>query len=378
MLSINLPSVATEIVDDAQSFLVPVLAVVAGVAIAFVLAWLLVVGIRNIFGRWRFARQLSRRAHRPLRALLAVIGAWVAIRVTTEEASWTSGLEHGMTIALIIALAWLLIQLAYVAEDGIVSRYPVDVVDNREARRVRTQTRVLRQLVGAIIVIVAVSAILLTFPGMRAFGASILASAGLLSIIAGLAAQSALSNLFAGMQLAFTEAIRVDDVVIADGEWGRIEEITMTYVVVQIWDSRRLILPSTYFTSTPFQNWTRESAELLGTVEVDVDWTVPIDEMRSELDRLLESTELWDGRVSGLQVTEATGGLVRVRALASAADASLLWDLRCYLREGLVTWVRQVGAGLPRTRLQPLGPLALVSAGAQGPEAGAESGGAAG
>ena len=364
MLSSNSPLAATEIVGGAQTVLVPALAVATAIAVAWVLAWLVSASVRRVAARWPLAAQLSRRVRRPLRALLSVLGIWVGLRLSTQEASWTSGVEHGLTIALIASIAWLLIQLAHVAEDGVAARYPVDVVDNREARRVRTQTRVLRQLVGAVIGIVAVAAILLTFPGMRAFGASILASAGVLSIIAGLAAQSALGNLFAGMQLAFTEAIRVDDVVIADGEWGRIEEITMTYVVVRIWDDRRLILPSTYFTSTPFQNWTRESADLLGTVEVDVDWTVPIDGMRAELDRLLKASELWDGRVGGLQVTEATGGLVRVRALASAADASLLWDLRCYLREGLVTWVREVGSGLPRTRLQPLGPVEVMSAGA--------------
>ena len=197
----------------------------------------------------------------------------------------------------------------------------------------------------------AIAAILLTFPSARALGASLLASAGLISIVAGLAAQSSLANVFAGLQLAFTDAIRVDDVVVVADEWGRIEEITLTYVVVHVWDDRRLILPSTYFTTTPFENWTRRAADLLGTVELDVDWEVPVEAMRTELTRLLQDTDLWDRRVGILQVTDAVGGVVRVRALASAVDAPTLFDLRCYVREGLVGWLqREAPQSLPKTR----------------------------
>jgi len=189
---------------------------------------------------------------------------------------------------------------------------------------------------------------------MRAVGASILASAGLAAIIAGLAAQSTLANVFAGMQVAFSDSFRVDDVVIVEQEWGVIEEITLTYVVVRVWDDRRLVLPSTYFTSTPFQNWTRRSSQLLGTVEIDVDWTVPMDDLRTEMNRLLSQTDLWDQRVGVIQMTDATGGLIRVRALASAVSAPILWDLRCYLREGLITWLLEAESGLPRTRVAAL------------------------
>jgi len=205
----------------------------------------------------------------------------------------------------------------------------------------------------SILVVVGAAAILLTFPEARTIGASLLASAGLVSIVAGLAAQTSLANVFAGMQIAFTDAIRVDDVVVVDGEWGRIEEITMTYVVVHVWDDRRLIMPSTYFTTTPFQNWTRRAADLLGTVELDLDWDVPVEALRDELSRLLEATDLWDQRVGILQVTEATGGYVRLRALASAADAPTLFDLRCYVREGLVDWLQEhAPTALPRTRVE--------------------------
>jgi small-conductance mechanosensitive channel len=354
MFNPDLPLAAPEVVQEAPNVLIPILAIAGAVILAFVVASVLAVLFRTLARRWELASELAHRARRPLRALLTVVAVWVAIRLSTEPASWTPGVEHALTIALIIALAWLLGQLAFVVEDAVAARYRIDVADNRHARRVRTQVQVLRRVTAVVIVLVAVAAVLFTFPGMRTIGTSLLASAGLVSIIAGLAAQSSLANLFAGMQLAFTDAIRVDDVVIAAGEWGRIEEITMTYVVVHVWDDRRLVLPSTYFTTTPFENWTRRAAALLGTVEIDVDWTVPVEDMRAEMNRLLDETDLWDKRARVLQVTEATGGFVRVRALASAQDAPTLFDLRCYLREGLVAWLRDTQVGLPRTRLQSL------------------------
>jgi hypothetical protein len=180
-----------------------------------------------------------------------------------------------------------------------------------------------------------------------------LASAGLAGVVAALAAQSVLGNVFAGLQLAFSDAIRLDDVVVVEGEWGRVEELTLSYVVVQIWDDRRLILPTSYFTSNPFQNWTRSRAAVLGAVELDVDWSVPVPEIREELRGCLAGNRLWDGRVCVLQVTEATGTLVRLRALVSAADAPTLWDLRCQIREHLVSWVRQQHReALPALRAQ--------------------------
>jgi small-conductance mechanosensitive channel len=338
---------------------VPALAVAACVAAAFVLAALLSALFRRIARRWSLAGDVSRRAVRPLRAVLVLVAAWTALRLWVADSTWTAGAEHALTIALILAVAWLVASIVLVVEDAIAASFRIDVPDNRHARRVRTQVQVVRRVTVSAVIVVAAAAILLTFPGMRTFGASMLASAGLLSIVAGLAAQSSLANVFAGMQLAFTDAIRVDDVVIVEGEWGKIEEITMTYVVVHIWDSRRMILPSTYFTSTPFQNWTRRDAELLGTVELDVDWTVPVEAMRTEMQRLLDATDLWDRRVSVLQVTDAKDGLVQVRALASAADAPILFDLRCYLREGLVAWLqaRPGYTGIPRMRQQPLGAL---------------------
>jgi small-conductance mechanosensitive channel len=181
----------------------------------------------------------------------------------------------------------------------------------------------------------------------------VLASAGFLSIILGLAAQSTLGNVLAGVQLAFSDAIRVDDVVVVDTEWGRIEEITLTYVVVHIWDDRRLVVPSTYFTSNPFENWTRTSSQLLGEVDFDLDWRVSVAAMREQLDVILAATSNWDGRTRVLQVTDAIGGYVHVRILVTATDSPTLFDLRCYVREAMVEWIQQQNPQtMPRTRVQ--------------------------
>lgn len=334
---------------------VVVLAIAGALIVALVVAEVIAAVVRAVGRRTWLAENLSRRARRPLRVVLVVAAVWVALRIVTDPPpggpTWRPGAEHVLLILLIVSVAWLVGALAFVVEDATAARYRTDVPDNRHARRVRTQVMILRRLTVAVLVLVAFAAVLLTFEGARAIGAGVLASAGVLSVVVGLAAQTSLANVFAGLQLAFTDAIRVDDVVVVDDEWGRIEEITMTYVVVHVWDDRRLILPSTYFTSTPFENWTRRAADLLGTVELDLDWQVPVAEMRAELTRLLGDSGLWDHRIGILQVTEATGGFVRVRALASAVDAPTLFDLRCEVREGLVDWLqRHHPEALPRTR----------------------------
>lgn len=332
-----------------------ILAVGIGIVLAFVIAAVIGALTSSVSRRFTSVGNLTRRLRRPLRAVLVTIGVWVGLHLATAapRPQWTVVVEHVLLIALIVTVAWLIGALAFVVEDAAFLRFRIDIPDNRHARRVRTQIVVLRRLTVVVLMIGAVAAVLLTFPAARAFGTGLIASAGLLSIVAGLAAQSSLANVFAGLQLAFTDAIRVDDVVVVDAQWGRIEELTLTYVVVHVWDDRRLILPSTHFTTTPFENWTRRAADLLGTVELDVDWAVPVEAMRAELNRLLATSDLWDHRVGVLQVTDATGGRVRVRALASALDAPTLFDLRCYVREGLVAWVqRSAPEGLPRMRLE--------------------------
>jgi small-conductance mechanosensitive channel len=343
-------------VKEVTNVVMLVVSVVVAVIVAFGLAEVIAAVVRAVGRRTWIAETLAKRARMPLRAVLIVAGVWIAVQITTSStpaAHWLQVVEHALLIALIITGAWLIGALAFVVEDAALARYQVDTSDNRNARRIRTQISVLRRITVAALVVCALAGALLTFPSARAAGASVLASAGVISLVAGLAAQSLLGNFFAGVQLAFTDAIRVDDVVVVEGEWGRIEEITMTYVVVHIWDDRRLILPSTHFTTTPFANWTRHSSQLLGTVELDLDWNVPVELMRAELRRLLEASDLWDRRVGVLQVTDAIGGVVRLRVLASALDAPTLFDLRCYLREGLVGWLqREMPLALPRTRLE--------------------------
>ena len=222
-----------------------------------------------------------------MRAVLLVVAVWIALRLSTDPADWTRTAEHVLLIALIITVAWLVGSLAFVLEDAALQRYRIDVADNRHARRIRTQVQVLRRITVAVLVLCAIAAILLTFPSARALGASLLASAGLISIVAGLAAQSSPGQ---RVRRPAAGVHRRDPGGRRGGrrdEWGRIEEITLTYVVVHVWDDRRLILPSTYFTTTPFENWTRRAADLLGTVELDLDWEVPVEAMRAELTRLL-------------------------------------------------------------------------------------------
>ncbi|WP_181432976.1 MULTISPECIES: mechanosensitive ion channel family protein [unclassified Curtobacterium] len=312
---------------------------------------------RALARRERWAAALSRRTKHPTRATLLVALLWTAFTTSVPDDlrrfPWRDDVSHVFLIAMIGVGCWLACELAIFLESLGLHRYRVDVPDNRVARRVRTQVLIIRRLTVAVLVIIAVGAILLTFPGVEAAGASVLASAGLLSVIAGLAAQTMLGNVFAGMQLAFSGSIRVDDVVVVEGQWGRIEEITLTYVVVHLWDDRRFVLPSTYFTSTPFENWTRTSSELLGAVEFDLDWRVSPSEMRLELDRILATSTIWDGRTKVLQVTDAVGGFVRVRILVTAPDAGGLFDLRCYVREEMVEWMqRQHPEALPLQRMQ--------------------------
>jgi small-conductance mechanosensitive channel len=296
---------------------------------------------------------LARTAHRPFLAVVVVYAVQQAVRSTAGEFTGRSALLHGLVILTIAAGAWLVAALMLVLEDLSLKRWRTDVPDNMRARRLHTQVVMMRRVTVAAIVVVTLGVVLMTFPMVRTVGASVLASAGVVSVVAALAAQSMLANLFAGLQLAFSDAVRIDDVVVVEGEWGRVEELTLSYVAVQIWDDRRLILPTSYFTTKPFQNWTRTGSAVLGTAEIDVDWSAPVEPLRAELRRVCEGSDLWDGRVCVLQVTEATGGLIRLRALVSAHDAGTLWDLRCLVRESLVGWVwEHRRESLPRWRAE--------------------------
>jgi small-conductance mechanosensitive channel len=296
---------------------------------------------------------LIRHCRRPLRLILPLLFIHFLFPVTGMPQSASVLLEQVLGVILIASIAWLAINLTSVFEDFMLSQFRFDVEDNLQARRINTQIQVLRKVVIVTVVIVSLSSILMTFEKVRYLGGSLLASAGIAGLIIGLAAQRSIGTLLAGIQIAITQPIRIDDVVIVENEWGRIEEITLTYVVVRIWDLRYLIVPITYFMEKPFQNWTRVTAYILGTVFLYVDYTVPVQAVREELQRILKATDLWDGRVWGLQVTNATDKTLELRALMSAADASNAWNLRCEVREKLIEFVRHnFPDGLPKFRAE--------------------------
>lgn len=248
--------------------------------------------------------------------------------------------QHLIGLCFIAAIAWLAINGAFAGRDIIMSRYDIGGKDNLKARAVQTQLTVMVKIMVVVIIVVSGATMLMTFEKIRQVGVSILASAGIVGIIVGIAAQRTISTLLAGLQIALTQPIRMDDVVIVEGEYGCIEEITLTYVVIRVWDQRRLIVPVTQFLEKPFQNWTRVSADLLGTVFFSVDYLVPVAEVRQKTYEILQESDKWDQRAWGMQVTNATERTVELRVLMSAADSSTLWDLRCEVREKLLTFLQ--------------------------------------
>ncbi len=283
----------------------------------------------------------------PLLALMAVLPT---VRLSDEV---LTPIERAIGLGLIAAIAWLIILTTQIVSDLLSARYHNELAKNLSARSVQTQIEVLHRIVIVIVIFVALSVMLMTFPAIKHIGMSLLASAGLAGLIVGMAMKNTLSNLFAGIQIAFTQPIRIEDAVVVEGEWGWIEEIGTTYVVVRIWDLRRLVLPLSYFLEHPFQNWTRRSTDLLGSVFLYVDYTVPIEEVRAELHRIVKSTNLWKGEVCLLQVTDASEHALQLRALADARDSGVAWDLRCYVREKLLQFLQErYPNALPRVRAE--------------------------
>ncbi len=262
-----------------------------------------------------------------------------------------SALEHIAGIGLIAAISWLAILLVDVTSDVLAARYRVDVSDNLVARRIQTQFQMLHHIVVVLVSVVAVSTVLMTFPAINHIGVSILASAGLASLVVGMAMKGTLENIIAGVQIAFAQPFRMGDAVVIEGEWGWIEEIGTMYVVVRIWDLRRLVIPLSYFLENSFQNWTRTSAELLGYTYIYTDYTVSVDVVREELKRICESTPLWGGKVCGVQVSDSDRYTMQLRALMDARNSGDAWDLRCLVREKLIDFLQKNYPGcLPRYR----------------------------
>lgn len=268
-----------------------------------------------------------------------------------ENAS--TSVKQFITISIIVCVTWLLIKAINLSREVILSQYDINEKDNLKARKVYTQFRVLERIVIFTLILIATAIALMTFDGIKRIGISLFASAGVAGIIIGFAAQKLLGSILAGFQIALTQPIRIEDVVIVENEWGWIEEINLTYVVVRIWDKRRLILPTTYFIEKPFQNWTRVSADILGTVFIYTDYQVPVAKLRKEFTRILEKSDLWDGKVNVMQVTNANEKTIEIRALMSTVDSPTGWDLRVLVREKLISFLQEnYPESLPRMRVE--------------------------
>jgi small-conductance mechanosensitive channel len=264
-----------------------------------------------------------------------------------------SVLPHLNTILIICGFTWCLLELVQILKRIFLKHFDLSQEDNLRARKVYTQINILSKITNFVIIVIALGLVLVSFEAVRQIGVGLFASAGVAGIIIGFSAQKAIGTLIAGIQIAFTQPFRLDDAVVVEGEWGWIEEINLNYVVVRIWDQRRLVLPSTYFLEKPFQNWTRTSAQIIGSVFVYTDYTVSFDAMRAELDRILENTPLWDRRVKVLQVTDAKERTVESRILVSAKNSPTAWDLRVHVREKMVEFLQKnYPESLPKTRIE--------------------------
>ncbi|MFG6517634.1 mechanosensitive ion channel family protein [Sulfitobacter sp. 1A13496] len=337
--------------EAAPDFVSPLLAVLLACAAGLAVHWIgyrildRVISEKNITGR-----SLLRRARRPLR-LAAVVAALAWVLPNVRLYGWQDGAAHLFLVLLIILVGWTLILLTNHFAERAVRRHRLDVEDNLSARKFVTQARVLRRTVTIILGIFTAAGVLLTFESVQKYGAGLFASAGAAGLVVGLAARPVLTNLIAGLQIAITQPIRLEDVVIVEDEWGWIEEIFATYVVVRLWDWRRMVVPLSYFIEKPFQNWTRESASIIGTVFWYLDYTVPIGEMRAKLEELAKASPLWDGQVVNLQVSETEKDSIAVRGLVSARTSPQAWDLRCEIREKMIDWLqKEHPQALPRRR----------------------------
>ncbi|MEJ2678821.1 MAG: mechanosensitive ion channel family protein [Gemmatimonadota bacterium] len=340
--------------NDIQATLVLLLAAI----VASVVAYFVVASILKVWHRRRGEPARRMKPHvqyfgAPLRLLLPAIALDVVLPYLTMPARERLVSQHVLTLWLIVAVAWLVVRVIRFFRDVILGRYDIQQADNLHARRMYTQIRLIERIIVIGVWVLAAAAMLMSFTRVRAIGVSLLASAGAMSIVLGLAAQRTLGNVIAGIQIAIAQPIRLEDAVVVEGEWGWIEEITLTYVVVKIWDLRRLIVPISYFVEKPFQNWTRTSADLLGSVFIYADYTLPVQAVRDELQRILEASTRWDRKVSVLQVVDATERTLQLRALMSAPDSPTAWDLRCEVREKLITFLQErFPDSLPRVRLE--------------------------
>jgi len=317
--------------------------IIIGTLILSLLARLLIIaGLKRIDRQNQTVlHSIVRRTETASWWIFPLFGLLIALPAVSLPPSISSYLQHAVLLGLIAVHAWLVILISEVATDFIAARYRVDTTENLLARKVQTQLQLLHRIIFVVVVIVAFGVMLMTFPTIRSIGASLLASAGLAGLVVGIAMRPTLASLVAGIQIALTQPIRIEDSVVVEGEWGWIEEIGTTHVVIRIWDLRRLVVPLSYFIEHPFQNWTRTNPDLIGAVALWVDYTVPVEDMRQELRRILGTTPDWKGNVCALQVVEASDRAIQLRALMDARNASQAWDLRCYVREKLIQFLQE-------------------------------------
>ena len=354
--------VAQDAVQNALDLASLIFGAAVGLVIAFVVALVIVLLTRPIARRSRYFAAITKRVRTSYYITAMAWGAWAGLQfmlVNTTLSDWSNGgmvgfISHVLLIIGILTMTWMVYNSVWIFEDAARIRQEKD---GGVSRKFETQAQVIRRLLQALVILLGVCAALFTFDAARQAMTTVLASAGVVSVIAGLAAQQTLGNVFAGIQLAFTDAIRVGDVVVVgkDNVSGKVEEITLSYVVVRLPDERRLIVPSTYFTSNTFENWTRRATTKLGNVELKLDWTAPLTLIRSHVQQLLLATDLWDGRSWAVQVADSDETTMTVRIVVSAKDSGALWDLRCYLRENMIRWVVDEDPAIrPHTRVQPL------------------------
>jgi small-conductance mechanosensitive channel len=300
-----------------------------------------------------FWRSLVQRTENALRLALISAGLAAAAAIAPLNLAETAAIRHVLLLAFIALVGWTARTVLHIWTTLYLRRFKLDSEDNLLARKHTTQSRILQRVASWLIIVVTIAVALMTFPGVRQYGVSLLASAGAAGIVLGLALQPLLKNLIAGIQLAVTQPIRLEDAVIVEGEWGNVEEVTSTYVVIRLWDWRRMVLPLSYFLERPFQNWTRESSSLIGTVFLHVDYTAPVELLRRKLSEIASASPLWDRGVVSLQVTDLKPETMEIRLLVSATNAGRAFDLRCEVREKMIAWLQaEHPSALPRRRAE--------------------------
>ncbi len=330
------------------------IASIIAVCIALLVRWIALVVLRRLAKSFIFAQRLIYRAEPPTLWLIPLLALQTVWTSAPDDLMLIEAVRRLNGMLVVAAFTWLALSSVKAVGEAVAIRNPLDIEDNLQARRIQPQVRVLVRCLNVLVLFFGTGLILMSFPPVRQIGASLLASAGLAGLAAGFAAKPVLGNLIAGLQIAISQPIRLDDVVIVEGEWGRIEEISGTYVVLKIWDERRMVIPLQYFIETPFQNWTRSTSSLIGSVFLWVDYALPLEELREEAERICKDIpHLWDGRVCVLQVTDTTDKAMQLRVLLSSTDSSRSWDARCHMRERLISFVaKQYPQCLPQLRAE--------------------------